>query len=84
LFVVDDEPNKDSNGSFLVCVVVVVVDDGLDGLVENISSRSFVRDAAGLLESLLKSDSNGSTDGLLAAGFTRNFFSNLYTNKESI
>ncbi len=77
LFVVDDEANKDSNGSFLVCVVVVV-DGGLDGLVENISSRSFVRDAAGLLESLLKSDSNGSTDGLLAAGFARKVFKFMY------
>jgi hypothetical protein len=35
----------------------------LDGFVENISSESFVRAAAGLFELLLKSDSNGSTAG---------------------
>ncbi len=67
LLVVDDGANNDSNESFLVCVV-----DWLDGFVENISSESFVRAAAGLFELLLKSDSNGSTAGwAVVVGFAR-------------
>lgn len=55
----DDGANNDSNESFFVCVV-----GWFDGFVENISSRLFVRDAAGLFELLLNRDSNGSADGL--------------------
>ncbi len=67
LLVLDNGPNNDSNASFFACVV-----DWFDGFIENISSRSFVRDTGGLFELLVKRDSNGSTDGftVVVVGFS--------------
>jgi hypothetical protein len=57
--VVVDGPNNESNESFFVCRAGWLV-----GFVENISSGSVRRGAAGLLELLAKRDSNGSATGL--------------------